>query len=99
MCSKDFLLVSEMSKFSTGSVAVSGHSPEMMKKKIHSFSCLHLSLCHILVHLLRISLSQNVLYKGFLLVNTNNVTTYIDVTHFEAYLLNGFLLQSKNCPI
>ena len=37
MCSKDFLLVSEMAKFSTGSVAVSGHSPEMMKKKFVHF--------------------------------------------------------------
>ena len=37
MCSKDFLLVSEMAKFSTGSVAISGHSPEMMKKKFIHF--------------------------------------------------------------
>ena len=38
MCSKDFLLVSEMAKCSTGSVAVSGHSPEMMKKKFIQLS-------------------------------------------------------------
>ena len=63
-------------------------------KKIHSFSCIHLTLCHILVHLFRNSPSQNVLYTGFLLVNTNIMLLHIlinDVTHFEAYLLNGFL--------
>ena len=46
MCSKDFLLVSEMAKFSTGSVAVSGHSPEMMKKNSFIFMYTFITLPH-----------------------------------------------------